>query len=225
MTSSIHTYQDEWPDEEWSTGSWIEPLGSQGTVPIELAVILATLLVATLLGWGALNLVRQNSETAIIQPSRPLEESRERSDTQPINPVPLDEKAIIAPYDIYVVTQGIHGLSYGHMAIDMAAGKGEPIKAPINGIVTENYFDDIGNPTLVIENDQYAVTLLHGIYSVQVGERVKIGDQLGVESNIGNTRDMQGRSCHDRDCGYHTHLNVYDKEAETNINPLTLFVN
>ena len=110
------------------------------------------------------------------------------------------------------------------MAVDIAAGKGEPIKSPITGVVSEDYVDDIGNPTLVIENERYAVTLLHGIYSVDSGDKVNIGEQIGVESNIGNTRDMQGNSCRNRDCGYHTHLNVYDKVEGTNINPLDNFI-
>jgi murein DD-endopeptidase MepM/ murein hydrolase activator NlpD len=108
------------------------------------------------------------------------------------------------------------------MAIDIAAGKGEPIKSPINGVVTEHYFDAIGNPTLVIENENYQVTILHGIYSVGLGSELNIGDQIGTEGNLGNTRDMQGRSCRGRDCGYHTHLNVFDKRAGANINPLEL---
>ena len=34
---------------------------------------------------------------------------------------------------------------------------------------------------------------------------------------------MQGNPCRQRQCGYHTHLNVYDKRVQANINPLTLF--
>ena len=33
---------------------------------------------------------------------------------------------------------------------------------------------------------------------------------------------MAGNLCAGRNCGYHTHLNVYDKRQAANINPLTL---
>lgn len=128
----------------------------------------------------------------------------------------------VSPYADYTLTQGIHGASYGHMAVDIAAGKGATIYSPIHGEVTALYTDGIGNPTLVIENEIYQVTMLHGEYSVHIGERLKAGESVGTESNLGNTTDMQGNSCRNRDCGYHTHLNIFDKRAGTNINPLNL---
>ena len=128
----------------------------------------------------------------------------------------------VSPYDDYTLTQGVHGSSYGHMAVDIAAGKGATIYSPIYGEVTEFYIDGIGNPTLVIENEIYRVTMLHGDYSVQIGENLRAGESVGTESNLGNTTDMQGNSCRNRDCGYHTHLNVFDKRIGANINPLNL---
>ncbi len=138
-------------------------------------------------------------------------------------PAPPDPAAFAAPYDWYVITQGIHGQSYGHYAIDLGGGNGAVIKSPIHGTVTELYTDGLGNPTLVIENEVYRVTMLHGVYSVAAGESVSLGDQVGTESNLGNTTDFQGRSCRNRDCGYHTHLNVFDKRLGQNVNPLDLF--
>ena len=128
----------------------------------------------------------------------------------------------VSPYDDYTLTQGVHGFSYGHMAVDIAAGKGATIYSPIHGEVAEFYIDGIGNPTLVIENEVYRITMLHGDYSVQIGENLTAGESVGTESNLGNTTDMQGNSCRNRDCGYHTHLNVFDKRIGTNINPLDL---
>ena len=137
-------------------------------------------------------------------------------------PVPMfvDETLISAPYDQYTLTQGPHGFSYGHMAIDIVAGKGAVIKSPINGRVTASYVDQYGNPTLVIENDIYQVTLLHGKYEVAIDEEVNLGQLVGTESNLGYTTDWWGRSCRNRDCGYHTHLNIFDKRIGGNINPL-----
>ncbi len=132
----------------------------------------------------------------------------------------VDNPAVIAPYDSYVVTQGEHGASYGHRAVDLAAGKGATIYAPISGKVSDLYVDEWGNPTLVLENKDYQVTLLHGIYNVTEDQKVKQGEPIGTESNLGYTLDMQGNSCAGRDCGYHTHINIFDKGQGENVNPL-----
>lgn len=132
----------------------------------------------------------------------------------------IDHRLIQLPYDSYVLTQGIHGASYGHKAIDLAAGKDSIIKSPINGEVRALYVDEYGNPTLVIENEAYIVTMLHGKYNVMEGDMLLIGQPVGRESNLGYTTDMQGRSCKNRNCGYHTHLNIFDKELNSNVNPL-----
>ena len=130
--------------------------------------------------------------------------------------------AVAAPYDEYVLTQGPHGFSYGHMAIDLTAGKGATIKSPINGVVTQKFTDEYGNPTLVIENEHYQVTLLHGKYTVVVDDIVSLGDPIGSESNKGYTLDFRGNLCTNRDCGYHTHLNIFDKQYFANVNPMKL---
>lgn len=147
----------------------------------------------------------------------------EKAEIQPVGEkkvLAVNENLIAAPYDQYVLTQGPHGYSYGHKAIDIVAGKGAIIKSPIDGRVNELYVDQYGNPTLVIENDIYRVTMLHGKYKVEVGQRVKLGQKVGRESNLGYTTDIWGRSCRHRDCGYHTHLNIFDKRLGSNINPL-----
>ena len=131
----------------------------------------------------------------------------------------IDSDSIAAPYDHFIITQGLHGADYGHMAVDISAGKGATIKSPINGTVTNLYIDEWGNPSLMIENDHYAVELLHGLFSVKIGDKVTIGQTIGKESNQGNTLDGLGRPCAGRDCGYHTHVNVYDKKLGTNVNP------
>lgn len=134
-----------------------------------------------------------------------------------------DDNAIGPPYAEYVVTQGLHGFDYGHAAIDLTSGKDAPIQSPINGEVTALYLDDLGNTVLVIENSRYQVILMHGIYSVTTGDTVHLGEVVGVESNQGNTVDALGVSCRGRDCGYHTHLNIFDKQRGSNVNPLELF--
>jgi murein DD-endopeptidase MepM/ murein hydrolase activator NlpD len=143
----------------------------------------------------------------------------------PVAPLadPSDPTAFAAPYLSFVITQGPHGASYGHMAIDLAAGEGATILSPISGVITGQYSDVYGNPTLVIENDVYQVTLLHGNYYVTAGQVVTLGEAIGSESNQGYTTDMAGNPCWGRvGCGFHTHLNVFDKRLGANVNPLDL---
>ena len=131
---------------------------------------------------------------------------------------------IAMPYDEYFLTQGLHGESYGHLAIDIAAGNGETIKSIINGTVTGTGYDQWNNTFIQIENDIYTVLYMHGVYSLAIGDAVSAGQPIGTESNIGYTLDMYGNVCGytGRDCGYHTHLNVFDKRLGVNIDPLTL---
>jgi murein DD-endopeptidase MepM/ murein hydrolase activator NlpD len=134
-----------------------------------------------------------------------------------------DPLAFAAPYTDYTLTQGLHGQSYGHLAIDLAAGRGTPVLSPIHGVVTENATDQYGNTTITIENEIYRVLILHGDFSAQVGTEVRLGDQIGTESNHGYTMDMAGNLCYGREwCGNHTHLNVFDKRVGANVSPLDL---
>ena len=135
-----------------------------------------------------------------------------------------DPNDIRPPYDEYILTQGPHGQSYGHYAIDLTAGNGAPVLSPINGQVTAHFVDQYGNTTIIIENETWQVLMLHGNYTASVGDQVSIGQQVGSESNNGYTVDWQGRSCRGRDCGYHTHLNVYDKRIGANVNPLEVMI-
>lgn len=137
-----------------------------------------------------------------------------------LTPQPIDLTVIGQPYEEYNLTQGPHGFSYGHSAIDISAGEGAEILSPIYGTVTANFIDELGNPTLILENEVWQVTLMHGDYIVYVGDPVSLGQSIGYESNLGNTTDILGRSCRGRKCGYHTHLNIYDKRIGANINPL-----
>ncbi len=143
--------------------------------------------------------------------------------SQPIESSLLDHDSIQMPYADYAVTQGVHGYEYGHLAIDITAGKGVEIQSPINGQITASFTDPVGSTILMIENERWQITLVHGIFSVSVGDFVRKGQKIGIESNQGNTVDLQGRSCRGRDCGYHTHINIFDKRSGVNVNPLDLF--
>lgn len=134
-----------------------------------------------------------------------------------------DPFTVVAPYELYELTQGLHGQSYGHLAIDLAAGRGEPVRSPINGFVTNVYVDEYGNTTLVVENEVYIVTMLHGDYTVTITDPVTAGQIVGSEANNGYTMDYFGNLCYGRVyCGNHTHLNIYDKRIQANVSPLDL---
>lgn len=70
------------------------------------------------------------------------------------------------------------------------------------------------------------ITTLCSTYMVSIrrrwGSRCAPACHQAPESNIGYTLDMAGNLCAGRDCGYHTHLNVYDKRLGYNIDPLSL---
>lgn len=136
-------------------------------------------------------------------------------------PVDLFEQ-IRLPYDDYTLTQGVHGANYGDAAIDLTAGKGMAVLSPIYGIVTKNGRDEWGNTALILENDNWQVKLLHGDYFVDEGDWVQIGQVVGRENNNGYTVDLFGRSCKKRNCGFHTHLNVFDKRKGENANLIEL---
>lgn len=155
--------------------------------------------------------------------SKALLENKAAAPEAPAAISSYDPEAIAPPYDQYTLTQGPHGQTYGHLAIDITNGKGAALISPINGVVTALFTDDLGNTTLVIENEVYQVMMLHGLYTVSVGEQVALGQPIGKESNQGNTVDALGRSCRGRDCGYHTHLNIFNKRLGVNVNPLELF--
>ena len=157
---------------------------------------------------------------AAVLPSAPIVE---QSVFAPQKLTQAELEAVAAPYEHYAVTQGPHGASYGHLAIDLSAGKGAAVLSPINGWVTQLFVDEFGNTTLIIENDRYQVMLLHGIYSVSEGDFVTLGQPVGQESNQGNTVDALGNSCRGRDCGYHSHINIFDKVLMMNVNPLDLW--
>lgn len=162
------------------------------------------------------------SDRGSTQPVLAMEDLRQHNGKPISSPSPftLDYSQIGEPYEEYRVTQGLHGFSYGHNAIDISAGEGIEILSPIYGIVIANYFDELGNPTLIIENEIWQITFMHGEYIVDPGDQVSLSQSIGYESNLGNTPDMQGRSCRNRPCGYHTHLNIFDKRIGMNINPL-----
>lgn len=204
-------------DPMWAGSGWVQP-PARGLDAVAIGGIIAVLCVV----WGLLRGALPGAGVPVVSAeSIPLP-----TPTATLAPTPTpaaDPAAFGSPYLVdYAVTQGPHGQSYGHYAVDIAAGDGAVIVSPITGVVTFNDKDGVGNTVLAIENDFWQVVMLHGVYTVPVGAAVQRGDPVGTESNIGYTTDMQGRLCAGRDCGYHTHLNVFDRRAGRNVNPLDL---
>ncbi len=180
-----------------------------------------------LLDWGMFDSATAEKDQLAVQIADHLEapaamggSPTPQAPAQAPTPAEIDADALRYPYDVYTLTQGPHGMSYGHLAIDLTAGKGATILSPINGVVSALYTDEYGNPTLVLDNAHYQVAMMHGLYTVQIGESVTIGQPVGTESNQGYTLGPGGILCRGLDCGYHTHLNIYDKYLGSNVNPL-----
>jgi murein DD-endopeptidase MepM/ murein hydrolase activator NlpD len=205
---------DDWFDDEgYGDTEWRAP-----SPPGMPAVIIVALIVVLVMIGGVVHLSGQVAKGEQIVNLPPT------GSGGPVSQLYVAEPTIVtAPYDNYTITQGPHGQSYGHLAIDLAAGRGEAVKSPINGFVTNLYVDEYGNTTLVIENDVYAVTMLHGDFAVSVGDELRAGQTVGTEGNNGYTMDFLGNLCYGRTyCGNHTHLNIYDKRIQANVNPLDL---
>lgn len=232
MTVGYYPEDDYFEPVEWindyATDSYAEePRSRSGGLRLDGITIAAVILLLfmamrLLLDRSTKPAVQIETAAPAVPVPAPVTATGEQSSPELAAPQITDPSTIIFPYDEYDLTQGPHGYSYGHMAIDLAAGQGTPIKSPIDGTITALYVDEWGNPTLVIENSRYRVTMLHGDYTVQVGQQMALGETVGTESNHGYTLDLAGNSCRYRDCGYHTHLNVFDKQAGSNVNPLNV---
>lgn len=118
--------------------------------------------------------------------------------------------AISLPYTHARISQGLHGCEYGHAALDMVGVGTEKIVSPCTCTVIQNDYDGLDNTRLVLQNDQYIVTLLHGVYSPQRGDQLISGQLIGWQASLGNST------------GPHTHLNVYDRQAGGNVDPMAL---
>lgn len=107
-----------------------------------------------------------------------------------------------------LLTQDVHGCSYGLPGIDISSDNPESLLlAPIPGELT-TYSDQWQNTTIRIENQEWIVWLLHArSYLAEMGE-VKAGEAVGVMGSVGIST------------GPHVHYAVYDKIAETFVDPI-----
>ncbi|RMG89620.1 MAG: hypothetical protein D6706_21025, partial [Chloroflexi bacterium] len=108
---------------------------------------------------------------------------------------------LIMPYEpgsYYVkLNNGFHGDGYWQ-GVDFIAACGTQLVAPISGEVVDVGRDSYcgqfgcGNTYLHIRNESWDVMFLHGLYTVEPGQIVTIGEPIGVTASIGNSSE-----CHD----------------------------
>lgn len=122
----------------------------------------------------------------------------------------------------YQITQGLHDRQYG-AAIDVKAGAGSTVYSSINGLVIRNHPNGEGTTTLIIRNSMYQLKLMHGNYTVNVGDMITAGQPVGTESNLGNVKDGYGKKCvPGTDCGNHTHINIVKLDKDVSIDPTNI---
>lgn len=136
------------------------------------------------------------------------------------------ESEVAWPYEKYTVSQEEHGGSYGHAAIDITAGAGATVLAPICGEV-KIYIDGVGNTAIDINNRNYRATLLHDdFFQALDGQWVEVGTPIGTEGNNGNVRCGDGlhpsSSRFGPNCGHHSHWNMFVKPLGMSVYPTNL---
>ncbi len=105
-----------------------------------------------------------------------------------------------------------------HHAIDIAAPRGTPIVAVVDGTITRRHWNRLGGNTLYLASadgrmDFYYAHLDAYQDGIEVGTRVRRGQVLGTVGSTGNAR------------GPHLHLQVLDKRGDgrgTPVNPYDL---
>jgi len=105
------------------------------------------------------------------------------------------------------LTQDVHGCAYALPGVDISSNNNSAVlQAPMPGEIT-TYTDQWYNTTIRIENEEWAVLLLHPrSYLVESGT-IERGEAVGIMGAIGNAT------------GPHVHYTIYDKINETFVDP------
>lgn len=122
---------------------------------------------------------------------------------------PKGTKIFKWPEDDYHITQGYGMTTYAkrgayggapHNGIDMAAGRGSPIKAIGDGQIVANGTNDGWGNWVAIKHVNNMVSVyghMSSLSFLKVGSQVKVGDVIGYEGDTGNAT------------GSHLHLSLY----------------
>ncbi len=103
-----------------------------------------------------------------------------------------------------------------HYGIDMAAVKGNPVKAAGSGIVLQScYSGGYGNCIIIAHNHKYKTRYAHlNTLRVKAGQKVQRGEIIGTVGDTGLVVSKKGRSA------AHLHFEVY--RFNKHVNPLSV---
>ncbi len=177
-------------------------------------------------GWGA---PRGDRPTAQRAPERPAA----RPAPRPERPAPAarsEDRRPATTSGFVVPVVGIEGSDLRdsftaprsggrtHNAIDIAAPRGTPLVAVVDGVIARRHWNGLGGKTLYLTSadgrmDFYYAHLDTYAEGIEVGTRVRRGQVLGTVGSTGNAQ------------GPHLHLQVLDKRGGgrgTPVNPYDL---
>jgi len=81
------------------------------------------------------------------------------------------------------------GSSRRHEGVDVFASRGTPVRAVVDGRVNRSDQNRLGGKVVWLNNDKYNFYYAHlDSQMVHIGQRVKMGDTLGMVGNTGNAR-------------------------------------
>jgi|GEM_PF-4840040 len=109
-------------------------------------------------------------------------------------PEPPKDIPVGSPIDVYTISplgvrQGCElegGCDDPYVTgIDLIGIDGSPVKSTITGKVIAAGIDAFGNTYATIESDGWVERHRHGNYSVQAGQEIKAGDQIGTMGKVG----------------------------------------
>ena len=178
-------------------------------------------------GWGA---PRGGSPPVAERPARADERPAARPARAPEETAPVAERRPATASGMVIPVVGIDGgdlrdsftaaRSGGrtHNAIDIAAPRGTPLVAVVDGTISRKHWNGLGGNTLYLtsadgQTDFYYAHLDAYADGIAIGTRVRRGQVLGTVGSTGNAQ------------GPHLHFQVLDKRGDgrgTPVNPYHL---
>lgn len=104
-----------------------------------------------------------------------------------------------------------------HAGVDIVVTAGQKILSPIDGTVTRHpfpYGDDLKFTGIEIKNSQYLVKIFYLQPTLNIGSKVKQGQQIGVAQNIASKYGSTMTN--------HVHFEVYNAQGKL-LDPTNLF--
>ncbi len=130
--------------------------------------------------------------------------------TQPQYEFPVSDKGNKAVQSFWGDTRG--GGKRSHKGIDIFASRGTPVVASTNGIVTSTGERGLGGKQVWLRDGFFGQSLYYAHLDSIIatsGQRVKVGDTLGLVGNTGNARTTPP----------HLHFGIYNRSGAVNPYP------